>query len=80
MNITPQEFTQVYLDEKNSLEDICHKFQIHPESVLRLAMQLNIQRKSDRQAKALFHFGFALGVLLGRFEILSGSIGRRKDR
>ena len=74
MNITPQEFTQVYLDEQNSLEDICHKFQIHPESVLRLAMQLNIQRKSDRQAKALFHFGFALGVLLGRFEILSGRI------
>ncbi|MGK5091071.1 BREX-1 system adenine-specific DNA-methyltransferase PglX [Deltaproteobacteria bacterium TL4] len=57
-----------------NLEELCHEFQLHPESILALRKKLGIQRKSDRQDEAYRHLAWALGVALGRFDAQTGGL------
>lgn len=57
-----------------SLEELCHEFQLHPESIIALRKHLGIQRKSDRQDEAYRHLAWALGVALGRFDAQTGGL------
>lgn len=57
-----------------SLEDLCHEFQLHPESIIELRKYLGIIRKNDRQDEAYRHLAWALGVALGRFDSQTGGL------
>lgn len=57
-----------------SLEDLCHEFQLHPESIIALRKHLGIIRKNDRQDEAYRHLAWALGVALGRFDAQTGGL------
>lgn len=56
------------------LEDLCHEFQLHPESIIALRKALGLQRKSDRQDAAYRHLAWALGIVLGRFDAQTGGL------
>ncbi len=57
-----------------SLEDLCHEFQLHPESIIALRKHLGIIRKNDRQDEAYRHLAWSLGVALGRFDAQTGGL------
>lgn len=63
--------------ERGGLQDIealCHEFRLHPDSILELKNQLDLERHGDKQQKSYYHLAFALGVLLGRFDKETGHI------
>lgn len=55
-----------------SLEELSREFLIHPESIVKLRRSLGLIRNSDRIEQSLRHLGFAIGVLLGRFDAQTG--------
>jgi len=57
-----------------NLEELCHEFKLHPESIIALRKNLNLKRKSDRQDEAYRHLAWALGVSLGRFDAQTGGL------
>jgi hypothetical protein len=57
-----------------NLEELCHEFKLHPESIIALRKKLGLHRKSDRQDEAYRHLAWALGVALGRFDAQTGGL------
>jgi SAM-dependent methyltransferase len=57
-----------------SLEELCHEFQLHPESIIALRKHLGLKRKSDSQQEAYRHLAWAMGVALGRFDAQTGGL------
>lgn len=57
-----------------SLEELCHEFQLHPESIIALRKHLGLRRKSDRQQEAYRHLAWTMGVALGRFDAQTGGL------
>ena len=64
-----------------NLEELCHEFKLHPESIIALRKHLGLKRKSDRQDEAYRHLAWALGVSLGRFDAqTSGLVDLAEER
>jgi hypothetical protein len=56
------------------LEELCHEFQLHPETIIDLTQYLGLKRKGDRQDEAYRNLAWALGVALGRFDAQTGGL------
>jgi len=57
-----------------NLEELCHEFKLHPESIIALRKHLGMKRKIDRQDAAYRHLAWALGVALSRFDAQTGGL------
>jgi hypothetical protein len=57
-----------------TLEELSHEFQLHPESIVELRKHLGLKRKNDRQDEAYRHLAWALGVVFGRFDAQTGGL------
>ena len=47
---------------------------MHPETIVKIRRHLGIIRKVDRVEQSMRHLGFAVGVLLGRFDAQTGGL------
>lgn len=59
-------------DKILNLEGLSREFLLHPETIVGIRRHLKLIRNSDRIEQSFRHLGFAVGVLLGRFDAQTG--------
>lgn len=72
-------------DKILNLEGLSREFLLHPETIVKIRRHLKLIRNSDRMEQSFRHLGFAVGVLLGRFDAQTGVLvdlaeDKRKER
>lgn len=56
------------------LEGLSREFLLHPETIVKIRKNLQLIRPTDRVEQSMRHLGFAMGVLLGRFNAQMGCL------
>jgi hypothetical protein len=80
----PDDFEESYQAEE-SLLALAYKYRLHPDSLLQIKEKLRLFHEDQRKDMAFKNFSWAIGVLLGRFDALTGGLvdlaeQRRKEQ
>ncbi len=71
--LIPADFADAYQKSDGILE-LAHRYRLHPDSIIDIKNETGLIHQSQRQAKAFKNLSWALGVLMGRFDIHTGGL------
>ena len=66
---TSRHFTKKSYYADRHIELLCHRFQVHPRSIVALRRKLRILRPSDLQRYVLSALSYCVGVTVGRWDV-----------
>lgn len=69
----PADFADAYQQSEGILE-LAHRYRIHPDGILAIAARAGRVHENRRQDEAFAHLSWAIGVLLGRFDPVTGGL------
>jgi hypothetical protein len=69
----PEGFGEAY-QEAGGILELAHRYHIHPDGILAIAKRAGKVHHNRRQAEAFKHLSWAIGVLLGRFDPVTGGL------
>jgi len=69
----PADFADAY-QEANGILELAHRYRIHPDGILAIAARAGKVHENRRKAEAFKHLSWAIGVLLGRFDPVTGGL------
>ncbi|MGK0139640.1 MAG: hypothetical protein ACI9DJ_003102 [Algoriphagus sp.] len=80
----PEDFIESYQAEESLLE-LSREYQLHPDSLLKIKVELGLTHDDHRQDRAFKNLSWTIGVLLGRFDAQTGGLNdlaeeQRKDQ
>lgn len=66
---TSRHFTKKSYYADRHIELLCHRFQVHPRSIVALRRKLRLLRPSDLQGYVLSALSYCVGVAVGRWDV-----------